>query len=190
MRRPVHARLDGGCGRAFDQPGQTAAAVVAKRRQELAPHLFVVRAALVDEPAAFRRTKRGGRVVERVEAPELLGGHSRRAALKGGSKPRRAEANVFFDGLDADVQDGGDLGHLQSAEELQFHRARLARVHVRQLRQRFVESEEIHRLRLTHRMGIVERHQRDARAALGRAVAPRVVDQNLAHVVRGNGHEM
>src|SRR5437867_4041736 len=39
-------------------------------------------------------------------------------------------------------------------------------------------------------MGVVERHHRDAGPPLGGAVAPRVVDQNLTHQVRGNRHEM
>ena len=80
--RRRHVDAGGSRGGPFDHTGQAAASVGSERRQERTPHLFVVRAVFVDEPAAFRRTKRGGRVIERVEAPELIRIHTGGVALK------------------------------------------------------------------------------------------------------------
>lgn len=114
----------------------------------------------------------------------------RRLGGQGGAKPGGAQTNILLDGFDTNVQDGRDFGHLESAEVFELHGPGFTGIDSREFFEGFIESQQIHRTRLDGRLSILEGNQGSAGATLGRAMAARVVDENLAHVLGGDGDKM
>lgn len=71
-------------------------------------------------------------------------------------------------------------GDVESRKELQLHDSAQARVESRQLRESFVQDQNID-ARLSQRRRVLNRHDRVSAATLARTLPPGVIDEDLPH---------
>src|SRR5687767_4966100 len=94
------------------------------------------------------------------------------------------------DGVGRDLEDFGRLLDREAAEVAQLDDARLALVNLLQLDERLVERNQLAGPLVRQQRGLVERKRARAAAALLVAARARVVNQDAAHRLRGDGEEV
>ena len=108
------------------------------------------------------------------------------------AEPRTRDCPVSLDGLGRDLEDGCGFFDREPAEVAELHDLRLARRELGQPYERFVECRPLVGVsRVENGTAVGERHALLTFAAALLAVAgPRIVDEDLAHQVRGDANKL
>src|SRR2546421_10094179 len=102
-------------------------------------------------------------------------------------EPSFGSAPLSFNRRRREPQDFGSLLDRQAAEELQLHDSALLRIDLSQSFERVIEGNDIRRSLLRYGQGFIQRDLAGAAATLGVSMAARMIDQDAAHQVRGDG---
>ena len=105
-------------------------------------------------------------------------------------QPRPRHAPVALDRAGRYAQCLRRLLHAEAGEEAQLDDPRLLRVEGGQPFKRLVEGDQVNLLSARHAHRLVERESDFRPAALLRPLHPRVVDEDAAHQVGGDGEEV
>ncbi len=104
-------------------------------------------------------------------------------------KPQTSRSPASLHRAQRQAELGRELAHLQTAEQAQSRQLGKCRVQVFEFPQRIVQGQHVHRIG-GGALLLVERDPAHRSATLFRFLAPRMIDQQTSHHLRGEGEEL